>query len=192
VGEGRSDLDQGDFITQRVQCEQNCCGLWNRFINVGANVTLSRDSTRIPDTPLRLCHGTKVKRESSRSFTGFGNNRTFLNNGSLNDRQLVQHFGCGNVLGAKISELVFVTINMKEVNMASLTSLSDVVPSASNVARHAGNALIASSRNTGGTVGEHGDSRRALLVAVEEITINHDGLSARHDRNCHRVCFRFA
>ena len=138
--------------------------------------------------PLRLCRGTSVKRDSSRSFTGFGNNRTFLNNGSLNDRQLVQHFGCGNVLGAKISELVLVTINMKELNMTSLTSLSDVVR---NVARHAGNALIVSSCYTGRAVGKHGDSKRALLVAVEEVTINHDGLSARHDRDCHRVCFRF-
>ena len=154
-------------------------------------MTISRDSTWIPDTPLRLCHGTKVKRDSSRSFTGFGNNRTFLNNGSLNDRQLVRCFSRGNVLGAKISELVFVTINMKELNMTSLTSLSDVVSATSNVARHAGNALIASSCYTGRAIGEHGDSKRALLVAVEEVTVNHDGLSARHDRNCHRVCFRF-
>ena len=29
--------------------ETNCCRSWNRFIGVGANVTLSRDSTRIPD-----------------------------------------------------------------------------------------------------------------------------------------------
>ena len=154
-------------------------------------MTLSRDSTRIPNTPLRLCHGTKVKRDSSRSFTGFGNNRTFLNNGSPNDRQLVQCFSRGNVLGAKISELVLVTINMKELNMTSLTSLSDVVPATSNVARHAGNALIASSCYTRRAIGEHGDSKRALLVAVEEVTENHDGLSARHDRNCHRVSFRF-
>ena len=154
-------------------------------------MTLSRDSTRIPDTPLRLCHGIKVKRDSSRSLTGFGNNRTFLNNGSLNDRQLVRCFSRGNVLGAKISELVFVTINMKELNMTSLTSLSDVVLVTSNVARHAGNTLIASSCYTGRAIAEHGDSKRALLVAVEEVTVNHDGLSARHDRNCHCVCFRF-
>ena len=153
-------------------------------------MTLSRDSTRIPNTHLRLCLGTSVKRESSRSFTSFGNNQTFLNNGSLNDSQLLQHFGRGNVLGSKISELIFVTINMKELNMASLTSLSDVVPPASNVARHAG-SLIASSRNYGGTVCEHGDSKRVLFVAVEEVTINHDGLSARHDRGCHCVCFGF-
>jgi len=137
-------------------------------------VTISRDSTRKPDTPLRLCHGTKVKRDSSRSFTGFGNNQTFLNYGSLNDRQLVRCFSRGNALGAKISELIFVTINMKELNMTSLTSLSDVVPATSNVASHAGNALIASSCYTGRAVGEHGDSKRALLVAVEEVTINHD------------------
>ena len=153
-------------------------------------MTLSWDSTWIPDTPLRLCHGSKVKRDSSRSFTGSGNNRTFLKNGSLNDRQLVQCFSRRNVLGAKISELVSVTINMKELNMTSLTSLSDVVPPASNVARHAG-SLIASSRNYGGTVCEHGDSKRVLFVAVEEVTINHDGLSARHDRGCHCVCFGF-
>ena len=96
-----------------------------------------------------------------------------------------------NVRGAKISELVFVTINMKKLNMTSLTSLSDVVPATSNVARHAGNALIASSCYTGRAIGEHGDSKRALLVAVEEVTVNHDGLLACHDRNCHRVCFRF-
>ena len=126
-------------------------------------MNISRDSTRIPNTPLRLCHGIKVKRDSSRSFTGFGNNQTFLNNGSLNDRQLVQCFSRGNVLGAKISELVFVTINMKELNMTSLTSLSDVVPATSNVARHAGNALIASSYYTGRAAGEHGDSGRSWL-----------------------------
>jgi hypothetical protein len=105
---------------------------------------------------------------------GFGNNRTFLKNGSLNDRQLVGCFSRRNVLIAKISELVFVTINMKELNMTSLTSLSDVVPATSNMARHAGNALIASSCYTGRAVGEHGDSKRVLLVAVEEVTINHD------------------
>jgi len=44
-----------------------------------------------------------------------------------------------------VPRLVFVTINMKELNMTSLTSLSDIVPATGNVARHAGNALIASS-----------------------------------------------
>ena len=73
-----------------------------------------------------------------------------------------------------VPRLVFVTINMKELNMTSLTSLSDVLPAKSNVARHAGNALIASSYYTGRAVGEHGDSKWALLVAVEEVTINHD------------------
>jgi hypothetical protein len=63
---------------------------------------------------------------------------------------------------------------MKELNMTSLTSLSVVVPLTSNVARHAGNALVASSSYTGRTVSEHGDSKRALLIAKEKVTINRD------------------
>ena len=47
---GRSDLDWGYSITQRVQCEWNCCISWSPFIKVGTNVTLSWDITRIPDS----------------------------------------------------------------------------------------------------------------------------------------------
>jgi hypothetical protein len=59
--------------------------------------------------------GAGVQQGSSRSFTGLGNNRTFLNNGSLNERQFEQRFSRGNVLSSKISKLVFVTIDMKEL-----------------------------------------------------------------------------
>jgi len=57
--------------------------------------------------------------------------------------------------------------------MSGLTSLSNVIPSACNVSRHTGRALVASSSLTRQTVGEHGNSERTVLITVNEIAINH-------------------
>jgi len=68
-----------------------------------------RDSIRIPDTPLRFSHGNS----RSGSFAGLGDNQTFLNNRSFNERQLVSCFRSRNILGAEVGELVFVAVDVK-------------------------------------------------------------------------------